>query len=64
LKDLQFAFRRVRRAPLFSVAVILILGLGIGAGATTLSVANAFMWRTVNVPNPEQLITVQREVHQ
>ena len=58
MKDLQFAFRRVRRAPQFSVAVMLILGLGIGAGATTLSVANAFMWRPVNVPHPEQLITI------
>jgi len=59
LKDLQFAFRRVRRAPLFSVAVMLILGLGIGASATTLSVVNAFMWRPVNVPNPEQLVTIR-----
>jgi predicted permease len=58
LKDLQFAFRRLRRAPLFSVAVMLILGLGIGASATTLSVVNAFMWRPVNVPNPEQLVMI------
>jgi predicted permease len=58
MKDLQFAFRRVRRTPLFSVAVMLILGLGIGASATTFSVVNAFMWRPVNVPNPEQLVTI------
>jgi hypothetical protein len=58
VKDLQFAFRRVRRAPLFSVAVMLILGLGIGASTTTLSVVNAFMWRPVNVPHPEQLATI------
>lgn len=57
-KDLQFAFRRVRRAPLFSGAVMLILGLGIGANTTTLSVVSAFMWRPVNVPNPEQLVTI------
>jgi predicted permease len=58
MKDLQFAFRRLRRTPLFSVAVMLILGLGIGASATTLSVVNAFMWRAVNVPHPEQLFTI------
>jgi predicted permease len=58
MKDLQFAFRRLRRTPLFSVAVMLILGLGIGASATTLSVVNAFMWRPVNVPNPEQLVII------
>jgi predicted permease len=58
MKDLQFAFRRVRRTPLFSVAVMLILGLGIGASATTLSVVNTFMWRQVNVPNPEQLVII------
>ena len=58
MKDLQFAFRRLRRAPLFSVAVMLILGLGIGASATTLSVVNAFMWRPVNVPHPEQLVLI------
>ena len=58
MKDLQFAFRRVRRTPLFSVAVMLVLGLGIGASATSLSVVNAFMWRPVNVPNPEQLVMI------
>jgi len=58
MKDLQFAFRRLRRTPLFSVAVMLILGLGIGASGTTLSVVNAFMWRPVNVPHPEQLVTI------
>ena len=58
MKDLQFAFRRLRRAPLFSVAVMLILGLGIGASATTLSVVNAFMWRPLNVPAPEQLVMI------
>jgi predicted permease len=58
MKDLQFAFRRVRRTPLFSVAVMLILGLGIGASTTTLSVVNAFMWRPVDVPNPEQLVMI------
>jgi predicted permease len=58
MKDLQFAFRRLRRTPFFSVAVILILGLGIGASATTLSVVNAFMWRPVNLPNPEQMVTI------
>lgn len=58
MKDLQFAFRRLRRAPLFSVAVMLILGLGLGASATTLSVVNAFMWRPVNVPHPEQLVLI------
>jgi predicted permease len=37
---------------------MLILGFGIGASATTLSVVNAFMWRPVNVPNPEQLVII------
>jgi predicted permease len=59
MKDLQFAFRRLRRTPLFSVAVMLILGFGIGASATTLSVVNAFMWRRLNVPNPEQLVLIR-----
>lgn len=58
MKDLQFAFRRVYRAPLFSVMVMLILGLGIGASATTLSVVNAFMWRPLHVPHPEQLVLI------
>ena len=58
LKDVQLAFRRIRRAPLFSGAVMLILGVGVGANTTTLSVVNAFMWRPVNVPNPEQLVLI------
>ncbi len=59
-KDLPLAVRRVRRAPLFSGAVMLILGLGIGANTTTVSVVNAFMWRPVNVPNPEQLVAITK----
>ena len=37
---------------------MLILGLGIGASAATLSVVNAFMWRPLNVPNPQQLVII------
>lgn len=57
-RDLRFAFRRLRKAPAFSAAVILTLALVIGATSSVFSLADAILMRPLPVPHPEQLAIV------
>ena len=59
-RDLRIAFRKLWKSPGFSVTAILTLALGIGANAVVFSVLNAVVLQPVNVPNAQNLYTVQR----
>jgi predicted permease len=58
LDDLRFGLRRVLRAPLSSIGIILILGAGIGATGAMVSVLDALVYRPLNLPHPESLVAV------
>jgi predicted permease len=60
LTDLKIAFRQLRKAPGFAATAILTLALGIGANAVVFGVLNAVVLHPLNVPNAENLYTVQR----
>jgi len=57
-KDVQHACRNMRRTPGFSLTVIATLALGIGASATVLSVARAFLLRSLPYPEPDRLVAI------
>ncbi len=57
-RDLSFAFRRIRKAPGFSAAIILTLALVIGATSAVFSLADAILLRPLPVPHPDQLSIV------
>jgi predicted permease len=57
-QDLLVAFRRLRATPGFALAAILTLALGIGANTAIFTAVNAVVLRTVPVPHPEQLFTI------
>ena len=56
--DVRHSFRSLRRAPTFSLIVIVTLVLAVGATAAVGSLLHALVWRTLAVPRPEQLVAL------
>src|SRR5262245_20186186 len=56
--DVRHSFRGLRRAPTFSLIVIVTLALAVGATMAVGSLLNALVLRTLAVPSPEQLVAL------
>ena len=56
--DVRYSFRSLRRAPTFSLIVIVTLALAVGATTAVGSLLNALVFRTLPVPSPEQLVAL------
>jgi predicted permease len=54
-QDLRYALRGVRRSPLFALSVALTLGIGLGILCSTFTVVNAYLFKSVNLPDPHEL---------
>jgi len=54
-QDLRFGWRMMRRSWPITAAAVATLALGIGATTAILTLADALLWRSLGVPNPEQL---------
>ena len=55
-RDVQYAFRVLRRQPGFTAVAVLSLALGIGANAAIFSLIDALLWRDLPVSNPARLV--------
>jgi len=60
-KDLRFALRLFRRAPLRTAAAIITIALAIGANTAIFSAVNAVILRPLPYPHPEQLYLLAEE---
>ena len=60
LQDLRYAVRTLRRAPGFTVVVILTLGLGIGANTAIFSLMDQVLLRLLPVKNPRRARAARR----
>ncbi len=55
LRSIGFAVRQLRRAPGYSLAVVLTLTLAIGANTAVFSLLNGFLLRRLPYPQPERI---------
>src|ERR1700761_3369091 len=58
IRDLRYAIRMSRRAPLFTAAAIATLALGIGANTTVFTFVENIILRSLPVPDPQQLVSL------
>ena len=59
LQDVRYGARILRRAPAFTAVAVLSLSLGIGAAAAVFNVADAVLFRSLSVRDPEHLQEVR-----
>jgi putative ABC transport system permease protein len=57
-QDLRYAWRGMRRSPMFTATAVLSLSLAIGAITAIYSIVDAAMLRPLPVPEPERLFTL------
>lgn len=57
-RDLRDSWRLTRRSPGTSFVVVASLGVAMAASATVFSFVNVLMLRTLSVPNPQRLVSV------
>ncbi len=58
MHDFRYAFRSLRRAPLFSLVAILTLTLGVGATTAIFSVIHAVLLQPLPYPDPDRIVRV------
>lgn len=58
LADLKLVFRRLRKAPGFTITVMLTLAIGIGANTAIFSVINRVLLRPLSYPDSDRLVAL------
>jgi predicted permease len=59
-RDIRYALRSFRRAPLAGVTIVMTVGLGLGLVAVVFTILNGFVFQADAVRNPDELFAVER----
>jgi predicted permease len=60
VRDVLYAFRTFKRAPLVAFTIVSTVALGLGLVAVVFSILNVFLFRVDAVPDLHEMFTVQR----
>lgn len=61
LQDARYAFRQLRKSPVFTVTAIGSLAMGIGANAAVFTIVERLLLRALPVSNPHEVVYVTDE---
>jgi putative ABC transport system permease protein len=62
LTDFAYAFRTLRKSPIFTITVVITIALAIGASTAIFSVTNGVLLRKLPYKDPEQLVLVRGDL--
>jgi hypothetical protein len=64
LQDVRYAFRTLRKAPVFSLTVALVLALGIGSTALMFTIVNSVLLKGPPFPEADRLVMLWQDLPQ
>jgi predicted permease len=62
LNDLSYAFRTLRKSPIFTITVVVTMALAIGASTAIFSVTNGVLLRQLPYKDPERLVLARGDL--
>src|ERR687889_337261 len=62
LTDFSYAFRTLRKSPVFTITVVVTIALAIGASTAIFSVTNGVLLRQLPYKDPERLVLVRGDL--
>ena len=62
VRDVRYAWRTLRRAPVAAATIVVTVGLGLGLVAAVYTILNAFIFRVDEVRSPHEIFLVERGV--
>src|SRR5919112_809261 len=62
LNDISYAFRTLRKSPIFTITVVVTIALAIGASTAIFSVTNGVLLRKLPYKDPERLVLVRGDL--
>src|SRR5215213_6509360 len=62
LTDFSYAFRTLRKSPIFTITVVITIALAIGASTAIFSVTNGVLLRKLPYKDPERLVLVRGDL--